>query len=247
MNDTLSISAFTLTGAVRTENQDRVLAQNLILDKGTCSFVGAQTCFCFVADGVGGRPAGGFAAQFALELIREKIRGISTCDKDSMLRALGGVNEEMLSATGNDPARKGCATTLAGVIIDEKGFRIVNIGDSPVFAYRNGMLIRLSVEHSAGTDEGAPITSYLGCVPQELTVNLDTVVQELLPQDIILVASDGLFGALEMKDIKSVLGLPANLRQRAEELSRRVEIAAPQDNVSAVLVELTQYDRGICA
>ena len=68
-----NIAFFTHLGATRTNNQDRILIWDDIYKDGLYSRTNMDSCFCFVADGIGGSKSGDIAAQFVLEQINKRI------------------------------------------------------------------------------------------------------------------------------------------------------------------------------
>ncbi len=131
-----------------------------------------------VADGVGGHQGGREAAQtavrafidgyfFALDDLaterreeKETVEDLARrVDAKALYRALDYANERLADAIDADRRlMEGAGTTLLAVLADEKEFRWISVGDSPLLLYRDGALKRLNADHSLRA-EPAVITS----------------------------------------------------------------------------------------
>jgi serine/threonine protein phosphatase PrpC len=80
-----NISGFTNIGTQRKLNQDRILIQDTVFADGADYVQEIENCFCFIADGIGGGPAGDYAAQFVLEQIAMRISSDTKYSNDELL------------------------------------------------------------------------------------------------------------------------------------------------------------------
>lgn len=90
-----NISAFTHIGTIRELNQDHILVNGMVLNEGEIHLIGQDSCFCFVADGVGGNKAGEFASHFVLEKLKLEADFSSPYIEQSFRE----LNEQLLSAS----------------------------------------------------------------------------------------------------------------------------------------------------
>ena len=131
----LKWGAFTDTGMVRQQNEDSFLAEENL-------FV--------VADGMGGHNAGEVASALAVTTLKSGARlGINSTEQFRELVQLA--NTAIYTASLDDNTQSGMGTTLTAmsIVADvEPRVLIANVGDSRTYLWRNGVLTRLSGDHS---------------------------------------------------------------------------------------------------
>jgi serine/threonine protein phosphatase PrpC len=92
-----NISSFTHIGTKRQINQDRILANDKILSDGFYSLDNQTSCFCFVADGIGGGLAGEIASQFVLDAILKQKENFHKLEEEIIEEELYSVNNELIN------------------------------------------------------------------------------------------------------------------------------------------------------
>ena len=149
---------------------------------------------------------------------------------------------------------KPMGTTFAALEFYEDQAVGVNLGDSPIFRFADGMLEELSVEHSPVgslvrdgliTKEEAKvhplkhkISQYLGIFPNDMV--LVPAVTELIPaaeNEQYLICSDGLTNMLQEEEICEVLSQKVSVKQKVRQLIQLAIDHGGKDNVTVVLVE----------
>jgi len=231
-------AGFTQKAPSKQANQDRVLIQDCLLESGVTCAPKMAACRCFVADGIGGTRAAEIASAFVLEQIRERLV-VPPPDGGAGLRALfEAINADLIARTAPDPATSGAGTTLVGLLHWQDGFRIVNAGDSEAWMMREDRFFRLSERQSLrDMQDDSPVTSYFGGPESELDLCMDTSLREVLPGDIVLLCSDGLFKALAVDQVRAVLRNSRNLAEKAEFLCASVAKQDAPDDTSCILVQ----------
>lgn len=231
----LNISGFTDPGTQRNLNQDRILINGKVLSEGLMDLAEQGSCVCFVADGVGGNHAGEFASNFVLESIR------CMDDFEDIDHALRKVNTELVTVSSPRRELAGTSTTLTGVIVTNDHFRIVHVGDSQVWLRRNGTFFKVTNDHVVTEYEAnSPLTSYFGGSDDDLKFDDNIFVRDMAVGDVFLICSDGLFKALNHKNISAILGTENELPTQARALLRESLQSGAEDNVSAMLIQRTQ-------
>ncbi len=145
----------------RIENQDAIgLPGLLVEDEGeVVSLTSSLTrdgSIVAVADGVGGRPHGRWAARVAVESLvaytvpQNKLQALKMAIETAHKRVLGR------AVHGQGPA-----TTLAGISVSREGVNVFNIGDSRVYQVQQNAVQRITNDHVSQTDSRA-ITRFLG-------------------------------------------------------------------------------------
>ncbi len=236
-----NIAGFTHIGTEREFNQDRILIQDIVSKDGLYSFEGLEHCFCFVADGIGGGPAGDLAAQFVLENINQRIPCGHLSTVDELGKILGEINMELLAMGKATPEYFGAGSTLVGLIIVDGQFRVINAGDSQVYMFRNSSLIKITEDQVFDPyQENSPLISYFGGRHNQLHLDFDTVLRGIQPDDIFLLSSDGMFKSLDVNQIKAVLSNSKPLAQKVKFLMEKSINAGAEDNLSCILIEIVE-------
>jgi serine/threonine protein phosphatase PrpC len=122
---------------------------------------------------------------------------------------------------------------------------VFNIGDSPCFLWRNGIMCRVSTDHTveqefmaAGVDReiagryGHMLTRCLGYDSQN--ARPDVYHLRLKPGDQVLLCTDGLTDMISDVDIAQCLDDSPNAQSACDSLIQRALAAGGRDNVTAV-------------
>ncbi len=129
--------------------------------------------------------------------------------RDLLLDALTAANNTLRQAIINAPKLKGMGCTLVAVVLMDSSLYWVSVGDSHLYLVRNKQFLKLNAIHNQGTylDEqarlGIPIVgdqddrarkALTSVVAGEHIALIDcpTAPLQLLPGDLLMVASDGL-------------------------------------------------------
>lgn len=235
------ISGITHTGSLREVNQDRILVQDQILSDGGIVLPKVETCRCFVADGIGGGPAGEYAAQFVLEQISEKLSMEKQYSNDELLALLSNINHQLIESSTNNFEIHGSGTTLIGMLFYQNSFEVIGAGDSPAYLFRDNTMIKINEDQVLDpTDENSPITSYFGGKTDALRLNIKTVLREIIPLDILVLASDGLFKATTVRRLKAILSNSKPIEEKNQFILTEALKAGAEDNISCILINVSE-------
>lgn len=227
------------TGRTRQINQDTPFADD---DLGLWA----------VADGMGGHKGGEVASAVAVEHLESAYRSGGDATLDNLLDATAAANTAVWDRADEDPDLHGMGTTLVAVArLSDEELAYVNVGDSRIYLLRDGLLERLTADHSlveelvregAITPEEAKthprrnvITRVLGMEPW---VQADANTITPYTGDRYLLCSDGLHGELDDARIGSVLRRLADPAEAAAELVRLANEAGGRDNITVVVVDV---------
>ncbi len=226
----LSCWAFTSAGR-RPENQDAVALPDIGLladDKSDfCTMeVEHRGLLIALADGVGGRPAGRWAARTALaNLTTKEMRGASLAE---VSRAVETANHSLSKWEG---AGLGPATTLAGIAVCRDGLTIFHVGDSRIYEISNTAVRLLTSDHRSKGD-GRSITRYLGSNAHAIPTILETPIRTAT----FLLATDGFYGFLREADLLLCEEIEPFLALRS--LSGTALENGCDDNLSAIILKV---------
>ncbi len=205
-----------------------------ILSSGTLDLAQQDSCFCFVADGVGGNRAGEFAAEFVLRRIAA-INGSSHLELE--LRA---INTELVNVAARRNELSGTATTLTGLIARDDDFQIVHVGDSQMWLRRDGAFFKVTTDQVLNEYEtNSPLTSYFGGTDNDLKFDTDIFVKDISKGDVFLICSDGLSKSLDTKTVKAILNEKLDLSSQAKKLLTECRTRGAVENISAILIQRT--------
>ncbi|HEX3928096.1 MAG TPA: Stp1/IreP family PP2C-type Ser/Thr phosphatase [Gemmatimonadales bacterium] len=239
-----SCAARTDVGVVRSGNEDAYLMAS---DRG----------LFIVADGMGGHAAGEVASDMAKNIIAESfqpVRGMS--DDEIMAQMVGAIrsaNEAIFRRTLTEHDKRGMGTTTTVLNLLPRRYLIGQVGDSRAYLLRGGVLTQLTKDHSyvqeqvdAGrlTPEEARVHPYANvitrCVGSSSDVVPDLYVGTLEPDDLLLLASDGLTGMLDDADVREVMANELDLEAKVDGLIAGANRRGGLDNITTVLVRIEE-------
>lgn len=217
-----------------------------------------------LADGMGGHNAGEIASGMATSfLVNEFDRLLSDrppsimpaeeakAETQDLLRQLiDDVNLAIFQASEGNPHYKGMGTTLVVAVFYDNRMMVAHIGDSRLYRFRDGELKQLTKDHSllqewidSGmiTAEQALTAQHKNLVTRALGVDSKVEPEihehEVVPGDLFLLCSDGLYDMVLDEDIAMTLkSLGANLNLAASQLIDQANDNGGKDNISVVLV-----------
>jgi protein phosphatase len=201
----LRAAALTDIGRVRRENEDRYLLDERALLFG-------------VADGVGGLPGGGEAAQLAIEEISGMLHAASVNGLPDLNAAVQQANR-MVAALGQQisPAM-GIGTTLTIGCIRGNKLTIAHVGDSRCYGARGEKFERLTEDHSVENEarlrrargevvyyHEANRNALTRCIGQPTPPDVDVITRSIAPGDRYLFCTDGVTRMLPDGEIGSLV------------------------------------------
>jgi len=238
----ISAIGFSHIGTVRSKNQDAVLMHDQVFSSRMIDMEIDETTRFFVADGVGGAPAGEVASNFVLSELNKRFALNSFSENKEIIDTLIEINKDLIAYGNSDLHLRGMATTLTGLFISEKKFRVINAGDSRVMVLRDDYLVQLTKDDVINIHElYKPITSYFGGSPYEvapLTVHVE--IDEWMDGDIFLVSSDGIFHCFTEDQLSSIMSNSRSLSDNANLILKSALSKGSPDNISCIFFKITE-------
>ncbi|TNE84421.1 MAG: serine/threonine-protein phosphatase [Deltaproteobacteria bacterium] len=134
----LSVAALSDVGRVRTNNED---------SHGN-SWLGDDSLFVIVADGMGGHEAGEVASGLAVQVVEDSVRRDLDADpRDRLYNAFLDANDAILEE-GSRSGTRGMGTTAVAAILKGADGYVGTIGDSRVYHVRNGQILWRTTDHT---------------------------------------------------------------------------------------------------
>jgi PPM family protein phosphatase len=232
-----SVSVASDAGVGRTHNEDSLLSRP---DMGL---------FC-VADGMGGFNAGEVASHLAIETIEKRLCAANAnLDRRSyeslVLSAINEANGSILRTSARRPECLGMGTTLTLLWLTPVGRLFAHVGDSRLYAFKNGQLSQLSRDHvievlpevlrgKLDNFDGARKGILTRAIGAEQTVEADVEWLESTPHCDYLLCTDGLSDAMSTAEMASQWCSATD--KTAQSLVDHALDCGAADNVSAMIV-----------
>ena len=260
----LNVEAQTHAGMTGKNNEDRYAVASFVVDKNDRTPV----LFAVLADGIGGHRAGEVAAELAVNHMMQAVahsdgRRIRDTIEDAVVEA----SDAIAAHAEANPNLKGMGATCAAAWIVGDRLHTAYVGDSRIYLMRGGRIQQLTVDHTwvqEAIDRGmlTPETArvhpnvhvirrYLGSPnPPEPDFRLKLFNDEgnqnaennqglqLLPNDALLLCSDGLTDLVWNDEILEVVRSRPNLREAARGLIDLANARGGHDNITVILVSV---------
>jgi serine/threonine protein phosphatase PrpC len=243
------------TGLIREHNEDSL---GHVLPE-TPAQVQSQGWFFALADGVGGHELGEVASTLAIETALEGFRNVP---KGVMhVSLLPRLVQEANAAVYDAGQREGSSGTRMGTTFVACALRfdsavISHVGDSRCYLLRGGTINQLTRDHTMAAeqlrlgiltqdefDTGAGRHILTRCLGLELFVAADTITVNIIPNDILLLCSDGLHGFVSDREIQTILAAHPDLNRAAAALVAAANAAGGRDNISLQLLRILSVER----
>lgn len=232
-------AAQTDIGLARSNNEDRMLcADDLRLYA--------------VADGIGGLPGGAEAAQLAITtLLQEARRSAELGAVIDLPAAFNAANSEVIALGASFAPDTGLGTTLTAAHIHDNHLRVVSVGDSRCYLFRDGRLRQLTtddtVEHEINVRRSRGENVQLDeryrnaltrCIGQPMPLDARVSHYPLQVGDRVLVCSDGVTRSIADSLIARRLAQPADPALVLGGLVADALNHGGHDNITGVVIDL---------
>ncbi len=240
------VGAGTDTGSVREQNEDAVFVSDAQTDD-----VKDNGMLVALADGMGGYQGGEVAARIAIDTLRAEYFGAEADSTDIPLRlkqAFRKANEQIFDNGSAKGEQYMMGTTLVAGVIRGPDLTVANVGDSRAYLVRADRLTQVTRDHSlvaeqvaagAMTEQEARESQHRNIVTRALghrqRVDVDVFEIRLLPEDRLVLTSDGVHDYVDEEEMVSVT-LSRHPEDAARELVNLAIEHGSNDNVTAVVV-----------
>ena len=199
-----------------------------------------------LADGMGGHAGGAEASRIAADAFLRGFPGARGTVEARLRDCLAAAVSELGQREAGDRRLRGMGTTIVAALCDRRGADWLSVGDSPMWRFAGGKLLRLNADHSMAPLLGEAARSdprrHMLCsaVTARAPELVDTGYRpfRLLPGEFLLIASDGI-ETLAERDIADVLqAADGGAEAAADALMSALRAAAGprQDNATFVLL-----------
>jgi protein phosphatase len=262
MSLTVEVAGKTDIGCVRKNNED-----NLGWDQRLGLYV--------VCDGMGGALAGEVASKMGVDLVLDYFRearqtgmhpdyGHLSAQASPRARALSSAiqraNRAVFEAGQSKQTQRGMGSTIVAVLVENNAMSVGHVGDSRAYLLRHGELQQLTQDHSLVmeqvrrgiiTREQAETSDMQNIIIRALgseeAVEPDVEDFTLLPNDKLLLATDGLTKLVREDALKQILVESPTLEAGCDHLIEAAKQRGGDDNITCVLLHIAEepwYRRG---
>ena len=250
-NSELEIQYSTRTdeGRVRKNNEDSLC----FIKPNDAGELVKKGVLAIVADGMGGHAGGEVASKIAVDTIGDLYYQSDRNDVvQALSKAVHSANDKILKTAQKDHLLKGMGTTMTSLVIKGKNAYFAHIGDSRLYHYRNGLLNRVSNDHTLVqqmVDQGeitlfeAENHSQKNVLLQALGTKQNIELQtghyssDLKPGDRFLLCSDGLTDLVKDIEIQQVMEM-SSIYMIAICLTALAKERGGHDNISMVIIQV---------
>ncbi len=236
------------TGKEREKNEDTFIAQET---------ADSEFIIACVIDGVGGYAGGEVAAAITRETILKQLE--SPLD-DIISMAIDGFQQAneliVLEKQGKSANQQmACVATLAIVDIPNNKFYYAHVGDTRLYLFRDGSLVKITHDQSfvGYLEENGRLTEEEAMShPKRNEINkalgfeghldktpdyIETGQSPFLSGDMLLLCSDGLTDLVSSAVITNVLAGKGSLKEKGQRLIDAANHSGGKDNITVVLVQ----------
>ncbi|HLO29252.1 MAG TPA: PP2C family serine/threonine-protein phosphatase [Anaerolineales bacterium] len=260
----LNVDAQTHPGMTGKNNEDRYAVASFILDKNDKMPV----LFAVLSDGIGGHRAGEVAAELAVNHMMQAVaQSDGRHIRHTIEEAVSEASDAISAHSESNKNLKGMGATCAAAWIVGDKLHTAYVGDSRIYLMRGGRIQQLTVDHTwvqEAIDRGVltpdkarehpnvhVIRRYLGSpTPPEPDFRLKLFNDEgdqnaennqglqLLPNDILLLCSDGLTDLVWNDEILEVVRSKPNLKEATRALVELANSRGGHDNTTVILISV---------
>jgi serine/threonine protein phosphatase PrpC len=210
-----------------------------------------------LADGLGGHNAGEVASRLAVQVIQSAFYASPMRQPGNLLQsAIEQANRRLFNA-GQEPALRGLGSTCVCAVVQGDSLWVANVGDSRAYLMRPSTgMAQLSQDHSLAAEQVrqgivTAADAANGALHSVLLQSLGMASPvephfggpvRLQKGDLVLLCSDGLYGALDNRAMQDYLSaalsssVSVNADQLAHALVEGARFRGADDNVSALVI-----------
>ena len=260
----LNVEAQSHAGMTGKNNEDRYAVASFVLDPDNQ----VPVLFAVLADGIGGHRAGEVAAELAVNHIMQTVaKSNGQQIRSTIVNAVTDASDAIAAHSESNENLKGMGSTCAIAWIIGDQLHTAYVGDSRIYLMRDGRIQQVTVDHSwvqEAIDKGVitpemardhpnvhVIRRYLGSPePPDPDFRLKLFEGEgdpeaehnqgmkILPDDVILLCSDGLTDLVWNDEILEIIRMKSNLKEAARALIDLANARGGHDNTTIVLISV---------
>lgn len=198
-----------------------------------------------VADGVSGNGGGRLASETAVKSLLRDFYGapVSWNIAQALDKLLRSINDWILSENARHPEYEGMVTTLTMIVFKGNYYYMAHVGDTRVYRLRGDVLKQLTIDHTWERGDMRHVLKRAIGLDSHLVA--DYTDGELLPGDVFLMVSDGIWEVLGERVVREAMLARASAQDTADDLVERsiknqVQYMGRND-ATAVVIAVDEY------
>jgi protein phosphatase len=198
-----------------------------------------------VADGLGGQNAGEVASRDVLDGFSAEIAALDAelapaTVSHRLTEMADRIQRDLLERGRANSRYQGMSTTLSAVVIYEGQYFLVHAGDSRCYVLKNGVLRRITRDHTLrefSGDPRIPGNILVNCFGAEddFFVDVRQFGDEMETGSVLLICSDGLSDMVEDEVLESTISDAESLQEAGGRLLTLAAQGGGRDNITFVL------------
>lgn len=212
----------------------------------------SSTVLMGIFDGMGGIKAGERASYIVSDTACTAISDIEdTTDLNAFMIAICKRANEVTCDEMLNVIKQRIGSTASMLCFRDSQYYLCNIGDSPIFIYRDNELIPIFHEHTEkenylkihGVNAVLPkkkfkLTQNIGIFPEEMEIEPYSFSDEVKCNDRFLITSDGLTDMVNEIEIKEVLGQHMSPAKTVKILLQKSLDNGGKDNTTIICIDI---------
>jgi protein phosphatase len=243
------------TGRVREHNEDCIGC----VTPASPEEVRSRGWLFVLADGVGGQDKGEVASHAAVECVLAGFRSASAGELHAALlpQLVQAANSRVLElGMTAAPGGVNMATTIVSCALRYDRAVVAHVGDSRCYLVRRGQASVLTRDHTLASEQArlglisaaeaadSPHRHMLSrSLGSDMFVNVETSEHQVLPEDILVLCSDGLHGAVRASEIAAIVSHQTDLNAAAQRLIAFANQQDGSDNISVQIIRIRSVER----
>ena len=203
-----------------------------------------------VFDGMGGLHCGEYASYLTAKTIQEEAKATVESPETvgTFLTKICEKSNTLLCREMQTNLKKRMGSTLSILYMLQQKVFLCDVGDSPIFRFRNGQLLKISKEHTERElyeklNAEKPkrkyhLTQNIGIFPEEMELEPYIAKGEMQAGDQYLLCTDGLTDMASEEEICEILCMTDSADSKAKLLMRRALENGGSDNITIILIQL---------
>lgn len=250
-------SAKSHPGKIRRKNEDNLCVFGKIMEEKEEGFFSSdmknnteEGILFGVFDGMGGLHCGEYASYLVAKTVRQDAENAPVSEEKAgeFLAKICERSNELLCREMQTKLKKRMGCTLSLIYMAQRKVFICDVGDSPIFRFRNGKLLKISKEHTERElyeklNAEKPkrkynLTQNIGVFPEEMELEPYIAKGEMQSLDQYLLCTDGLTDMVSEEEISEILCMADEADSKAKRLICRALENGGKDNITVILVQV---------
>lgn len=236
-------------GCIRQKNEDIILLNcELFRDKSyenKFEFTERVRFAAIVADGMGGHSGGEVASEIVVQQFDEFVLNLpENLNEEELTKQIKDwtqkTHQHIIGLSIENQELQGMGSTFCGLFFYEKIVLALNIGDSRTYRFRDGILKKITLDHSMREltgDQSVPVNYIYNSfgAGDEVFIDVKNISEQIFENDLFLICSDGLSDMVSDVELEIMLADG----KYTQEIALKAKEAGGKDNISIIILKIS--------